>query len=69
MGVGVQVLIGVNSHIMPIFLNAGLVRIGEAGTIEDENQEPINISDILKGQIRLTGFALFIFMVYVISMN
>jgi hypothetical protein len=33
-----------------IFLNAGLVRIGEAGTIEDENQEPINISDILKEQ-------------------
>ena len=50
MGVGVQVLIGVNSHIIPIFLNAGLVRIGEAGTIEDENQEPINISDILKGR-------------------
>jgi hypothetical protein len=50
MGVGVQVLIGVNSHIIPIFLNAGLVRIGEAGTIEDENQEPINISDILTGR-------------------
>jgi hypothetical protein len=60
MGVGVQVLIGVNSHIMPIFLNAGLVRIGEAGTIEDENQEPINISDILKGHIHFAGFALLI---------
>jgi hypothetical protein len=35
MGVGVQVSKGVNSHIIPIFLNADLVRIGEAGTIED----------------------------------
>jgi hypothetical protein len=50
MAVGVQVLIGVNSHIMPIFLNAGLVKRGEAETIEDENQGPINIKDILKGQ-------------------
>jgi len=50
MGVGVQALIGVNSHIKPIFLNTGLERIGEAGTIEDENQEPRNIKDILKGQ-------------------
>jgi hypothetical protein len=33
-----------------IFLNVGLVRIGEAGTIEDENQEPRNINDILKMQ-------------------
>ena len=68
MGVGVQVLIGVNSHLMPIFLNAGLVRIGEAGTIEDENQEPINLSDILKGQDQQWP-CLFIFMVYVISIN
>jgi len=35
-----------------IFLNAGLVERGEAGTIEDENQEPINISDILKGRVQ-----------------
>ena len=62
-------LIGVNYHIMPIFLNAGLVKRGEAETIEDENQGPINIKDILKGQILFRGFALFVFMVYVIDMN
>ena len=39
MVVGVQVLKGVNSHITNIFLRAGLARKGEAGTIEDENQE------------------------------
>jgi len=32
-----------------IFLNAGLARKGEAGSIEDENQEHRNIKDILKG--------------------
>jgi hypothetical protein len=42
MGVGVRVLKGVNSHITDIFLNVGLVWIGEAGTIEDENQEQMN---------------------------
>ena len=35
MGVGVQVLIGVNSHISHFFLNAGLARKGEAGLIEE----------------------------------
>ena len=34
-----------------IFLNAGLVKIGEAGRIEDENQEHRNNNkDILKRQ-------------------
>jgi len=33
-----------------IFLNVGLARIGERGTIDDENQKPRNIKDILKGQ-------------------
>ena len=41
MGAGVPVLIGVNSHIIHIFLNAGLARIGEADLIE-ENQEDLN---------------------------
>ena len=45
---GVQVLIGVNSHIMHIFLKEDLVRTGEAGTIEDERQ--INKTDISKKQ-------------------
>ena len=31
----VQALKGVNSHILNIFLNKGLVKIGEAETIED----------------------------------
>ena len=38
---GAQVLIGVNSHITNIFLNTGLTRIGEADSIE-ENQEHQN---------------------------
>jgi hypothetical protein len=42
MGVGVQVLRGDNSHIAGMFLNVGLERIGEAETIEDENQEHQN---------------------------
>jgi len=33
-----------------MFLNADLARIGEARTIEDENQEHRNIKDILKEQ-------------------
>jgi len=33
-----------------MFLNAGLVKRGEAGTIGDENQEHRNIKHILKGQ-------------------
>jgi hypothetical protein len=47
---GVRVLKGVNSHIASIFLNVGLARKGEAGTIEDENQERRNIKNMLKGQ-------------------
>ena len=45
---GVQVLKGVNSNIRGIFPNAGLVRTGEAGTIEDEDQEHRNNKAILK---------------------
>ena len=37
MEVGVRVLKGVNSYMTSISLNAGLAKIGEAGTIEDEN--------------------------------
>ena len=51
MGADVQVLLDVNSHINQLFLNAGLARKGEAGTIEDENQEHQNNNiDILKRQ-------------------
>jgi hypothetical protein len=35
MGADVQVLIDVNFHINQLFLNAGLARKREAGTIED----------------------------------
>ena len=39
-----------------IFLNAGLAKKGEAGTIEDENQEHRNNNkDILKGKSRTIG--------------
>jgi hypothetical protein len=52
MVVDVQVLKGVNSHMTSIFLNEDLARIGEAGTIEDENQEhQINNKDILKDRV------------------
>jgi len=51
MGVGAQVSKGVNSYITSISLSAGLARKGEAGTIEDENQEHQNNNiDILKRQ-------------------
>jgi hypothetical protein len=39
MGANVQVSKGVSSHITRIFLNEDLARKGEAGTIEDENQD------------------------------
>ena len=39
-----QALKGVNSHILNIFRNEGLERIGEAETIEDKNQEHQNSS-------------------------
>ena len=39
---GAQVWKGVNSYITDIFLNAGLERIAEAGTIEDKNQEHLH---------------------------
>ena len=58
MGADVQVSKGVNSYITSISLNAGLARKGEAGTIEDENQERRNIKNMLKGGAR-NGFALF----------
>ena len=41
------VLKGANSLMIFIFLNAGLVRKGEAGSIEDENQEHQNNEDVL----------------------
>jgi hypothetical protein len=47
----VQALIGVNSHMTTISLNADLARIEEAGTIDDENQEHRNI----KRFKRITG--------------
>ena len=51
MGADVQVSKGVNSYITSISLSAGLARKGEAGTIEDENQEHQNNNiDILKRQ-------------------
>jgi hypothetical protein len=50
MGAGAWGVIGVNSHIPYIFLNAGLERIAEAGTIEDKNQEHQNNKDILNAQ-------------------
>jgi hypothetical protein len=42
MVVDAQGLIGDNSHILHIFLSTDLARKGEAGTIEDENQEHQN---------------------------
>jgi len=45
MEVGVRVLKGVNSHITDMFLNVGLVRTEEAGTIEDEDQEHRKFKD------------------------
>ena len=42
MGADVQVSKGVNSYITSISLSAGLARKGEAGTIEEENQESQN---------------------------
>ena len=42
MVVDVQALKGVNSHIASISLNADPARKGEAGTIEDGNQEHQN---------------------------
>ncbi len=51
MGVGVQGLSDASSLMIFIFLNAGLVKIEEAGTIEDENQEhQNNKTDISKRQ-------------------
>jgi len=51
MGADVQVSKGVNFYITSISLSAGLARIEEAGTIEDENQEHQNNNiDILKRQ-------------------
>ena len=51
MEAGVQELKDVIFYITDIFLNAGLARKGEAGTIEDENQEHQNNNiDILKRQ-------------------
>ena len=51
MGADVQVSKGVNSYITSISLSAGLARIEEAGTIEDEKQEHQNNNiDILKRQ-------------------
>ena len=47
-----QVQKGDNSHIAGIFLNVGLARKGEAGTIEDENQEQQTSINTLKGQIQ-----------------
>jgi len=42
MAVDDQLQKGDNSHIANIFLNVGLARKREAGTIEDENQEHQN---------------------------
>ena len=42
MGVGAQGQIDASSLMLSIFLNAGLARKGEAGMIEDENQENQN---------------------------
>ena len=39
---GAQVWKGVNSYITDIFLNAGLVKRGEAGTIEEKQEEQNN---------------------------
>ena len=49
-------MIDASSLIIFIFPNAGLARKGEAGTIEDENQEHRNNNkDILKGKSRTIG--------------
>jgi hypothetical protein len=51
---GVQVLIGVNSNILIIFLSGDLIRKEEANLIEDKNQEHQNNNkkDCLTGQGR-----------------
>jgi hypothetical protein len=46
--VGAQVLKDDNAHITNIFLNAGLARKEEVGSIEDGNQEHQDYKDYLK---------------------
>ena len=47
---GIQVLSDVNSCIVGVFLNTGLVKRGEAETIEDLSQEHQNNENTFKGQ-------------------